>query len=87
MLLLSLISIPGSSSPNSDFTSNSATLTFPAGSGPLTSQSFIVQVMDDDFVEGTETIPLQATVVGGMAVGTFTAGRNTADIEIIDDDG
>ena len=46
-----------------------------------------MQVMDDDFVEGTETISLQATVVGGVAVGTFTAGRDTADIEIIDDDG
>ena len=87
VLHLSLISTPDSTFPNSDFTSNSATLTFPAGSGPLTSQTFIVQVMDDDFVEGTETIPLQATVVGGVAVGTFTADRDTADIEIIDDDG
>ena len=46
-----------------------------------------MQVVDDDVVESTETIPLQATVVGSVAVGTFTAGRDTASIEIIDNDG
>ena len=80
-------SCTGSPSPISDFTSNSATLSFPAGSGPLTSQSFSVQVVNDVLVESMEAIPLQASVVGGVAVGTFTAGRDTADIEIIDDDG
>ena len=46
-----------------------------------------MEVVDDDLVESTETIPLQATVVGGVAVGTFTAGRDMTNIEIIDDDG
>ena len=46
-----------------------------------------MQVTDDDLVESTETIPLQATVVGGVAVGTFTASRDMTNIEIIDDDG
>ena len=44
-------------------------------------------MVNDNVVESTETVPLQATVIGGVAVGTFTAGRDTADIEIIDDDG
>lgn len=79
--------IIGSPTPQFDFTSSSATLTFAVGSGPFTTQSFSVPVVNDSKVENMENIPLQATVVGGAAVGTFTAGRDTADINIIDDDG
>lgn len=70
-----------------DFTMSFVTLTFPAGSGPLATQSFNVLVVNDILEEGTENIPLQAFVDGGASVGTFTPGGNTADINIIDDDG
>lgn len=46
---------------------------------------FNVSIFNDGFVEGTEVIPLQASITGGM--GTFTVNGASADIEIIDDDG
>jgi hypothetical protein len=67
----------------SDFSSVSETLTFPAGSQPLTELLFNVSITNDTSVEDTENIQLQASVEGG--VGTFVV--STADIFIVDDDG
>lgn len=68
-----------------DFISTSDTVTFASGSRPLDSLPFFVPVIDDNLVENTETVSLVASVVGGVAVGRFTAG-DTAEIEITDND-
>lgn len=69
-----------------DFRSINVTLTFAPGSGPFTLRTFNVPIEHDDLVEDTETIPLVASVFGGAAAGSFIAGGDTADIEIIDND-
>lgn len=59
-------------------------LVFPAGSGPLSTVSDALNPIDDDRVEGTETIPLQANIVAG--IGMFVPGADTATVNILDDD-
>lgn len=70
-----------------DYNTTSDTLTFAAGSGPGTTLTFNVPIIDDNLVEMMEEVPLTASVNGGSSVGTFTAGGNTATIEINDNDG
>ena len=63
-----------------------ASLTFSAGDGPNTERSFSIPIINDDFVEDSETINLQASVVA-PGPGGFTAGGDTAVVVIIDNDG
>lgn len=82
-----VLSLAASPAPRFDFTSINTTLTFPSGSQPLDTQSFSVTITNDDLVEGAENIPLQAFILGGTSVGTFTVDGDTANIDIVDDDG
>ena len=63
-----------------------ASLTFSAGNGPSTERSFNIPIVNDDFVEDSETINLQASVVA-PGPGGFTAGGDTAVVVILNDDG
>ena len=60
---------------------------FPANSGPGTTLSFNVPIINDELVENTEDINIQAAIQG--AIGSFVGGGITdeAQIDIIDDDG
>jgi hypothetical protein len=69
-----------------DFMNTGTTLLFLAGSGPNTGIDFEVPIVDDDLVELTETFSLQATIVGGVTA-EFAQDSDTAQIEIIDNDG
>ena len=60
-------------------------LVFPPGSGPGASVTDALDPIDDDRVEGPEPVSLQANVVAGT--GMFLPGGNTADVNILDDDG
>lgn len=62
-------------------------LTFPANSGPFTTMNLEVPVANDNIVENTETINVQAVIVSGIA--TFINGgtSDTSVINILDDDG
>ncbi len=81
-----VISLAGSPQAPADYVANPnpGTLQFSAGDGPFDSQPFNVPINNDVLVENTETIDLQASIVGG--VGTFSAGGDTATINIADDD-
>lgn len=68
-----------------DFMISSDTLMFPEGSGPMFGLSFEVPVVNDNIVENTENIQLQASILGAV-IGGFSPGGDTADINILDDD-
>ena len=61
-------------------------LTFSAGDEPSTVRSFNITITNDNLVENTETINLQASVVT-PGPGGFTAGGDTAVVVIADNDG
>ena len=61
-------------------------ITFVAQDGPNTIRPFNITIIDDDVVENSETINLQASVAD-PGPGGFTAGGDTAVVIIIDDDG
>ena len=63
-----------------------ASLTFNAGDGPTTERSFTIPIINDNLVENSETINLQASVVA-PGPGGFTAGGDTAVVIILNDDG
>ncbi len=72
---------------SSDFTPNTCTLVFPAGSGPGTAMDCTFAINDDNEVESTiETINLVASEDSG-GVASFAPGRSTATINIVDNDG
>ena len=58
---------------------------FPAGSGPGASEADALDPINDNRVEGTETVSLQAGIIAG--IGMFVPGANMATVNILDDDG
>ncbi|WP_186774429.1 Calx-beta domain-containing protein [Chitinophaga pinensis] len=76
--------VAGTATSGLDYTSLGTTVTIPAGQNNAT---LTVPVLDDQLIEGTETVIV--TVTGGTATnaGAFTAGTaNTATVNINDDD-
>ena len=59
-------------------------LVFPAGSGPGATQQGALDPTDDIRVEGSENVPLDASIVIGS--GSFPPGGDTATVVILDDD-
>lgn len=70
----------GSATAGSDYTATSGTLNFAAGD---TSKSFTVSIVDDDLVEGDETVYLTLSNASGLTLGTLSS----ATLTITDDDG
>ena len=70
---------------NSDYFPVSAQITFPPGSGPLTSLGSELDPIDDNRVEGNENVQLNAFISAG--VGLFEPNGDTATVVILDDDG
>ena len=68
-----------------DYVPVAVQLVFPAGSGPGDSVADALDPIDDNRVEGTESVSLQASIVAG--IGMFLPGGNTATVNILDDDG
>ena len=62
-----------------------AQITFPIGSGPLTSLGSALDPIDDNRVEPNENVQLTATITAGS--GTFTPNGDTATVVIQDNDG
>ena len=60
-------------------------LIFPSGSGPNDSLSFNVAITDDSLVEFGEYFTVGATSMDSAV--TFAPGRDTATVNILDDDG
>lgn len=70
----------GTATSPADYTSSNGTINFGAGE---TVKSFTVQVNDDLFIEGSETITVTLT---NPSSGAFLGSPNTATLTIIDDD-
>ena len=68
-----------------DFSPNTCTLVFPAGSGPGTTMDCTFAINDDNLVEDSEDIDVLATITSGMA--SFALGQDIGTINIIDNDG
>lgn len=69
-----------------DFTSSIIELVFPADSAAGTMVNFSFDIVDDEILEDTETIPLRAVITDGD--GTFTDGSSAESrIDILDNDG
>ena len=69
---------------NNDYPPLNVRLNFPSGSAPGTQRCFNVPVIDDFLVELTEFFQLAASSPDPSA--TFTPGRDTARVDIIDND-
>ena len=70
---------------NSDYFPVSTQITFPAGSGPLTTLGSTLDPIDDNRVESNENVQLNAIITAGA--GSFTPGGDTATVVIQDNDG
>jgi hypothetical protein len=70
---------------NIDFVPVGVELTFPTGSGPLTTLGGAVDPIDDVRVEENVLVQLTATITGG--IGSFTPNGSTAMVIIEDNDG
>ena len=70
---------------NSDYFPVGVQITFPAGSGPLTSLGSALDPIDDIRVEGNENVQLTASITAG--IGSFTPNGDTATVVIQDNDG
>ena len=70
---------------NIDYFPVIAQITFPIGSGPLTSLGSALDPIDDNRVEPNENVQLTATITAGS--GTFTPNGDTATVVIQDNDG
>ena len=59
-------------------------LVFPSGSGPGATQDGALDPIDDNRVEGSENVALDASIVIGS--GSFPPGGDSATVVILDDD-
>ena len=66
-----------------DFRLSRTKLRFPAGTNNGTIQTLLVSVVDDDFVEGTESFVLSGSVTSPAK---FLLGRSMATITIMDNE-
>ena len=66
-----------------DFWLSRTELRFSAGTNNGTIQTFAIIIVDDDFVEGTETFVISGSVTSPA---TFLPGRNMATITIMDNE-
>ena len=66
-----------------DFHLRSTKLVFVAGTNNGTIQTFVIGIVDDDLVEGTETFVLSGRVTSPAM---FLPGRNMTTITIMDND-
>jgi hypothetical protein len=74
------VTTDGSATQKGDYTFGSGTLNFAAGE---TSKTFSVLIVDDVFVEGTESF----SVLLSNPVNTTLGARNVAEVKIFDNDG
>ena len=70
-----------------DYTGESVDVVFPAGSSQGTQVSFDISIIDDQLVEGDETILLQASTDEPGEVPSQPPGRDRATVVILDNDG
>lgn len=63
-----------------------AQLVFPVGSGPGTTQSDALNPLDDNGVEGSESVPLDANIIAGMGSFAPNGPGDSATVVILDDD-
>ena len=70
---------------NTDYIPVGVQITFPAGSGPLTSLGDALDPIDDIRVEANENVQLTASITAGT--GSFTPNGDTATVVIQDNDG
>ncbi|MBG89377.1 MAG: hypothetical protein CMO80_21120, partial [Verrucomicrobiales bacterium] len=76
--------VNGTATAGSDFVATNDTITFTDGQ---TNVSFEVIIIDDIFVEGTESVDLALANPGGQGSSTAVLGANdTASLNIVDDD-
>ena len=71
------------SADREDFRLSRTKLRFPAGTNNGTIQTLVVNVVDDDFVEGTETFVISGSVTSPAM---FLPGRSMATITIMDNE-
>ncbi len=76
-------SVVGTASSGVDFTALSGSVTIPMGA---TSATISVPVIDDDLIEGAETVTLEITGISGDALLEIDAASQLATIEIADDE-
>ncbi|MEO0531965.1 MAG: Calx-beta domain-containing protein, partial [Planctomycetota bacterium] len=76
----------GTADPSNDFTFSTQTLVFAAGSGDRETQSFTIDIADDDRVETNETIDLGLEIIGDDANGAVGATQQTELTITITDD-
>ena len=70
---------------NIDYVPVGISLTFPAGSGPLTSLESVLVPLDDIRVEPNKSLTLNASIAAGT--GSITPNGSTALVVIQDNDG
>ena len=70
---------------NNDYIPVGVQITFPTGSGPLTSLGDALDPIDDIRVEANENVQLTASITAGT--GSFTPNGDTATVVIQDNDG
>ena len=67
-----------------DYVPVAVQLVFPAGSGPGATQGDALDPIDDNRVEGSESVSLLANIVAG--IGMLVSGGDSASVVILDDD-
>ncbi|MFO7322669.1 MAG: Calx-beta domain-containing protein [Chloroflexota bacterium] len=83
---ISAAASPGTATAGSDFTLSTSQVTFPPGSTSGASQPFVITVIDDSLVEGSETVNLQLTGISGPAGQVSLGGQQSHTLTIPDDD-